>query len=132
MKVVGFDGKDYDWKPKGSKGKRSKLHKRAVRVIKKLFPFDVILEEVSLPGSITNKNNKLRCDIFVPNRELFVEVHGEQHFKYIHFYHKSKYDFFRAQGRDRTKREWFKMNELTLVELKFDETDDEWRERLKW
>ncbi len=132
MKVVGLDGKDYNWKPKGNKGKRSKLHKRAVGIIKELFPFDVILEEVSLPGSATTKNNKLRCDIFVPNREMFVEVHGEQHFKYNNFYYKNKMAFYRAQGRDRTKREWFKLNELALIELSFDETDEQWKEKLKW
>ena len=132
MKVTGLDGKDYNWKPKGGKGKRSKLHKRAVGVIKELFPFDVILEEVPLPGSSTNKNNKLRCDIFVPNREMFVEVHGEQHFQYNSFHYKNKMDFYRAQGRDRTKREWFKLNDFELIELSFNETDNQWKEKLKW
>ena len=132
MKVTGLDGKDYNWKPKGGKGKRSKLHKRAAGIIKELFPFYIILEEVSLPGSATTKNNKLRCDIFVPNREMFVEVHGEQHFKYIHFYHKNKMNFYRAQARDRTKQDWFKLNDLNLVELIFNETDEQWRSKLKW
>ena len=41
-------------------------------------------------------------------------------------------DFYRAQGRDRTKREWFQLNDLALIELFFNETDEQWKERLKW
>ena len=54
MKIIGLDGKEYNWNPSSKESsvkKRSKLHEKAKDVLDILFPYDRILEEVSLAGT---------------------------------------------------------------------------------
>jgi hypothetical protein len=126
MKVTGLDGKEYNWNPKSGGGKRSKLHQKAKKALDICFPYDTIYEEVSLPGSKGLTRGLLRADLYVPNRNLIVEVHGEQHFKFNKFHYKDKLSFFRAQARDRAKEEWCEINDITFVAFNYNETEEEW------
>ena len=135
MKITGLDGKEYSWNPSGkesSSKKRSNLHEKAKKLLDILFPYDRILEEVSLAG--TNKDIRrgtLRADFFIPNRNLIVEVHGEQHFKFNKFFFKDKLSFFKAQARDRDKKEWCRINDIKIVEFNHDENIDDWRKKIE-
>jgi len=131
MKVTGLDGRHYNWNPKTNNGKRSKLHEKAKQLLNQCFPYDRILEEVSLPGTKnTTRSGTLRADFFIPNRNLVVEVHGQQHFKFNKFHFKDKLSFFRAQARDRDKLEWCRLNEFIIVVLNYDEKEDEWKKKI--
>lgn len=139
MKVVGFNGKEYNWnlskysttKDK-ERSKRSQYHLRARSVLSEIFHSYIILEEVKLPGSVaTHKKSVLYFDFYVPNIKLAVEVHGQQHYQFSQFFHKNKLDFIKAQNRDDDKKEWCDLNNIVLVVLKYSETDDEWRGRLR-
>jgi hypothetical protein len=91
-----------------------------------------ILEEVKLPGSRDPaKKSVLYLDFFIPNIKIGVEVHGEQHYKYVPFFHKSKAGFLQAQTRDRIKAEWCELNSIELIVLKYDSTEKYWREQLE-
>lgn len=133
MKIIGLDGKEYNWKPSGSGGgKRSKLHQKAKKVLDTRFPYDRILEEVSLDGtSTTARRGKLRADFFLPNRNLVVEVHGEQHFKFNAFHYKDKLSFFRAKARDRDKVEWCNINDISIIEFNYNESEDDWAGKIR-
>tara|TARA_R100001230_G_C5556573_1_gene82519 strand:- start:421 stop:552 length:132 start_codon:yes stop_codon:yes gene_type:complete len=39
--------------------------------------------------------------------------------------------FAKAKKRDREKLEWCELNGITVVELSYEEDEDEWRTRLK-
>tara|TARA_R110000772_G_C13072156_1_gene416480 strand:+ start:36 stop:419 length:384 start_codon:yes stop_codon:yes gene_type:complete len=127
MKVIGLDGNEYNWKPASTHGKRSELHSKGVKVLESLFPHDNIIQEVPLAG--TGKN-PLRADVYLPNRNLIVEIHGEQHFKFVKFYHSTKANFMRAKARDVKKAEWCEINQIRLVAFNFDETEEEWRDKI--
>ena len=135
MNILGLDGKNYSWNPSANQAdteNRSSLHIKAKDLLNELFPHDRVLEEVSLPGSKTKyRNTVLRADFFIPNRNLIVEVHGEQHYKFIAHYHNNPLGFVRHKKRDREKQEWCVINGITLVELPFDESDEQWLNRLK-
>ena len=135
MNVIGLDGKDYKWSPtnKQSKtSKRSSLHIKAKKLLDEIFPHDRILEEVSLPGTKTaNRRGTLRADFFVPNRNLLVEVHGEQHYKFNNFFFKDKLSFYRAKARDSQKRNWCEINDIRIIELNYNEDENEWRSKIK-
>ena len=91
-----------------------------------------IYEEVKLPGSVKPaKKSVLYLDFFIPNAIMAVEVHGEQHFKYVPYFHKSKAGFAQAKKRDLDKKEWCRINEITLVELRWDEDPEYWREKIE-
>lgn len=134
MKVVGIDGRTYTWNVlKDHKRKNpSSLHLRARNLLKKMFPMTAVQEELILPGT---GFNSLTCDFFLPTYLLMVEVQGEQHSKYTPHFHGAgtvgNWNFARAKKRDRMKEEWCSINDIDLVQLPFNESDEEWRERIE-
>lgn len=129
MKVVGLDGKIQTWSlmhGNNPERKSSAYHKKARTLLKELFRSDVIWEEVTIPGM----RPPLYADFVLPFRKLVVEVHGEQHYKWIEHFHSTKKEFLIAQARDAKKSDWCKLNGLAFVELPYMETIDEWRERI--
>jgi len=137
MNITGLDGKDYSWNPGANQAKaseqfKSSIHKKAKILLDNLFPYDRILEEVSLPGTKTQfRRGMLRADFFIPNRDLVVEVHGEQHYKFNSFFYKDKLNFYRAKVRDVDKKEWCELNNIRLVALDYNEDTDEWRRKIE-
>lgn len=134
MKVIGLDGKEHIWSLKSSElgdGNRSKLHLRARELVKEVFPFDKIYEDVTLPGSKTfRRKSLLYADIFIPARKIIIEVNGEQHTNHIPFFHKTKHEFLKAVFRDKDKVEWCDRNNIALVVFNYDEDNDTWRQIL--
>lgn len=132
MKVVGLDGRTYQWKLHGKTthlndiSNRSSGHVRCRQFLTKLFPCEVQLEEVLLPGS-----GGLRADFFLPAKELIVEVHGRQHYEFVLMFHQTRRGFLEAQKRDRQKREWCERNELIYCELPDSEDFKQWQSRVK-
>lgn len=138
MKVNGINGKEYTWNLTGydvfndDRRKRSKYHIRARDLLKEIFHSYRILEEVKLPGSTAlNRKSVLYLDFYIPSIMMGIEVHGQQHYEYCEFFHKSKADFLKSKARDEDKIDWCKLNNINLVVLKYSESDDEWRQRIK-
>lgn len=134
MKIIGLDGKEYSWIPSNNTidTKRSSLHEKALELLKSKFPFNNILEEVTLVGSKTRfRNSMLKADFFIPAKKLIVEVHGEQHFKYNSFFFDNKMEFFKAQVRDRDKIEWCRLNNFNIIELIYSESIEEWKKKIQ-
>ena len=138
MKVKGINGKEYFWNLTkydifyDDARKRSKYHIRARNLLKEIFHSYRILEEVKLPGSTAlNRKSVLYLDFYIPSIKMAFEVHGEQHYEFCPFFHKSKADFLKAKARDEDKIEWCNINDIQIVILKFSESDHEWREHIK-
>jgi hypothetical protein len=134
MKITGLDDKIYNWNPTANQAdtsNRSGLHKKAKELLDEMFPHDRILEEVSIPGTKNmHRKSTLRADFFIPNRNLMIEVHGEQHHKFNPFFFKNKLAFYKAQARDRDKKEWCEINSIRLIEFNYNEDIDEWRRKI--
>ena len=113
-------------KKKKRNRKKSKLHSRAIELIKSAKPMVRLCEE--LPIRI-RRGHTLYLDIFLPDYDLAIEVQGPQHFKFMKSFHQYKHRFGRAQLNDSLKREWCEVNGIKLIELRFDEVD-EWNDRL--
>jgi hypothetical protein len=104
---------------------RSDLHIRARALIKAEYPTDNILEEVPLPGE------QLYGDFYLPLRRLMVEAMGEQHYNYIPFFHGSPFNFIKGKKNDARKREWCLINDIQLIEFKYNEKEEEWLMKLR-
>ncbi|NDB60578.1 hypothetical protein EB001_19340 [bacterium] len=133
MQVKDLDGVLHKWHLTGniSKGKilnKSSFHLRARQLISSLYPTMQLLEEVTIP---LRKNETLYLDFYLPLKKLCVEVHGEQHYKFIPFYHSTQLSFLKSQKRDREKEEWCSINDIQFVALPHFEDDAQWMERLK-
>ncbi len=120
MKVVGLDGREYIWPPRGhdetTQGElqKSKLHLSILEFLKLQFPGDMILQELPLPGSSVPP---LRVDFYLPLRKLVVEADGEQHYKFVPFFHKNKMGYLKSMDRDKKKKNWLETNGILLLRL---------------
>lgn len=134
MKIIGLDNKEYRWNITKYKAREncSKLHARARNLLTKEFPYDTICEELTLPGSKDERQTRpLFADFFIPQRKLMIEVQGEQHYKFNSHFFNNKLEFFKAQARDKSKSEWCNINEIDLVQLPYNESDEQWLQRIK-
>lgn len=135
MKFLGLDGREYgidisQYSQNSSAENKSGPHLKCRKLLKELFPLDVIIEEFPLPGS-KGVGRKLFCDFIIPARKIMVEVHGMQHFEYCPFFHESKADFIKGQRRDKDKQEWAEKNSITLIVLKDTDKEDDWRKQIR-
>lgn len=106
---------------------KSALHLRARQLIKQIFPTMQILEEVSIP---LRKSEVLYLDFYLPLNKFCIEVHGEQHYKFVAHYHNNKMGFIKHKKRDKDKQEWCYINNIRYIELPFDENDTKWQQRI--
>lgn len=134
MNVVGLNGRDYRIDLKKYEKQRTKCsyyHKIAREILNEKFKGFTVYEEVKLPGTVNPaKKSALYLDFFIPRVMIGVEVHGEQHFKYVPYFHKSKAGFLQAKKRDLDKEEWCRINEIDLVVLRYDSSEDYWRDQI--
>jgi hypothetical protein len=132
VRVRGLDGREYPWAlagrsvAPGDTRKRSSGHLAARELLRELFPFDRLLEEVPAPGC----PGSLYFDFVLPTRRLVVEVQGEQHRTFSPHFHGSRDKFLGQRRRDAAKAEWCELNGLTLV-LLHDDRRDGWRDEVR-
>jgi hypothetical protein len=124
VRVVGLDGRTRVWTLVGADPDRptSAPHRAVREFIKRLFPLDVVVEELGLPGT-----KALRADFFLPRRRLVVEIHGRQHAEFVAHFHGDRFGFAKSLSRDESKRQWCRLNGLTLAELDEGGGDEQWR-----
>lgn len=72
----------------------------------------------------------LVADFFIPDLKVLIEVHGEQHYKFVKRFHKTNGGFNASKKRDKMKQEWCELNDIIYVELPFDQKD-EWAKILR-
>jgi hypothetical protein len=106
---------------------RSSLHLRARSLIVSIFPTLQILEEVPIQ---LRKSEVLYLDFYLPLNKTCIETHGEQHYKFVAHYHSNQLGFIKHKKRDKEKIEWCEKNNIRYIELPFNESDEEWRNRI--
>lgn len=131
MNIVDLDGNRQVWHLTGhiSKGRikeKSSFHLSARKLLTEMFPTFQILEEVPIP---VRRSSTLYLDFYLPLNKKVIEVHGEQHYKFTPFYHRSMIVFLKAQKRDNEKKEWCELNGLEYIVLPYNKTPD-WKEIL--
>jgi len=132
MQIVDLDGNTQNWSltghiAKGQMKNKSDLHLKARQLIKYTFPTMQILEEVGIP---LRYGTTLFLDFYVPLLKLCIEVNGEQHYKFIPFFHGTQLNFMKHKRRDREKRDWCDINDIKIIDLPYDESVVQWGERL--
>ena len=63
---------------------------------------------------------KYRFDFYLPEKNICIEVDGEQHFKYIPHFHKSLSGFKKQQEHDRRKNSYCLANDIKLYRIPYD------------
>jgi hypothetical protein len=131
MNIVTLDGDTKKWSLLGTISKnqqnKSSLHIKARDILVELFPTLQILEEVPAP---IRKSEMLYLDFYLPLKKYCIEVHGEQHYKLVSFYHQNLMGFLKSKKRDNDKKEWCELNSIKYIELPYNEDETKWRERI--
>ena len=107
---------------------KSSYHLAARSILSSIYPTMQILEE--LPISV-RKSEILYLDFYIPLTKIAIEVHGEQHYKFIPYYHRDILGFMKSKNRDKDKMMWCDMNGIRYVELPFNESLELWHKRIK-
>jgi hypothetical protein len=131
MRIKDLENNHHTWSVKGNMGAvqqhKSSLHIRARELLKNKFPTLQILEEVSIP---LRRGEVLYLDFYLPLKKMCIEVHGEQHYKFVAFYHANILSFLKGQKRDLEKKEWCELNSIRHIVFPYFEDDHQWAERL--
>lgn len=132
MLVKDLDGGSHNWNLTGNMAKgriehKSSLHLTARELIIAAFPTLQVLEEVPIP---LRRSESLYLDFYLPLKRVCIEVHGEQHYKFVPFYHSNMLAFLKSQKRDREKQEWCDINNITYIALPYNETKEDWKLRI--
>ena len=117
MKFKTLDGKEktlknikksiIDWNSKS----KSKLQQSVKIFIQKYWEGDVVFEELKVVGT------RLSLDFYNANKKIAIEVQGQQHFKYVKFFHGNRNGYLNQIKRDFKKLEFCKINKIKLVEI---------------
>lgn len=67
------------------------------------------------------KRQHLMVDFYLPDYRMFIEMNGEQHYKYIAYFHQDSWTFEDQQIRDESLRQYSKRHNVRLIEIKYDE-----------
>jgi hypothetical protein len=103
---------------------KSDLHLLARSLIHEIYPTLQVLEEVPIP---VRRSETLYLDFYLPLIKKCIEVHGEQHYKFVQFYHQNVMGFVKSKKRDEDKQNWCVNNGISYIALPFD-TTTEWKE----
>lgn len=132
QQVIDLEGKTHNWSLTGAiaHGKltnKSDLHLKARALIRECFPTLHILEEVPIP---LKKSEILYLDFYLPLTRKCIECHGIQHYNFVPFYHNNMMGFIRHKKRDRDKAEWCHINRIAYIELPYNESIEDWKNRI--
>jgi len=72
-----------------------------------------------LRNPVTGNQCNLEIDCYNAQMRLGVEYNGQQHYKYIPFFHRNKEAFYNQKYRDDMKRRICRENGITLVEVPY-------------
>ena len=65
------------------------------------------------------KKGKFRFDFYLPKKEILIEIDGEQHFKQIKKFQKTRQDFLKQQERDRKKNSYCLAKNIPLYRIPY-------------
>ena len=96
---------------------RSKLQFSVKKFLEKYWKNHVVFEEFPVAGT------KLTIDFYNATKKIAIEVQGQQHRKYVPFFHGGyKNNYINQLRRDKKKSDYCAINNIDLVEIY--ETDE--------
>jgi len=138
VKFIGLNGRTYHVDLKkyivraDDTRAKSKFHMAAREILREQFKGYSVFEEVPLPGSRKpNMQSVLFLDFYIPSFDLGIEVHGQQHYEFCQFFHKTKAGYLASQIRDRVKEEWCEVNDIELTVFNYSDDPSVWRKQLE-
>ena len=96
-----------DW----GKPSRSKFQTSVKKFLRPYWEHDIVFEEFRVVGT------RLTLDFYNASKKIAVEVQGEQHTKYVKFFHKNPFKYSDQLKRDELKFKFCEINNIKLAEI---------------
>jgi hypothetical protein len=96
-----------DWSGKS----RSKFQFSVKEFLKPFWSSDIVFEELKLVGT------KMSFDFYNANKKIAVEVQGQQHTKFVKFFHGNRFKYLEQLKRDQRKFRFCEINNIKLIEI---------------
>lgn len=121
--------RQYFVKPKPvfrQQGGDSKGETECRRVMEKIFrkPFPKVRPDF-LRNPVTGNNFNCELDCYNEELKLAVEYNGQQHYKFVPYFHKNKEAFYNMRYRDELKKRMCHDNDVVLIEVPYTVKVDE-------
>ena len=97
-----------DWDGKS----RSMMQSMVKEFLKEFWFNDIVFEEFPVAGT------RMTIDLYNDTHKAAVEVQGRQHDEYVKYFHRNKLEFLKQQRRDADKREYCRINDILLIEIR--------------
>lgn len=76
-----------------------------------------------IPNQVLFGRNTFYVDFYLPDHNIFIEFHGEQHYRRVRAWHSDE-QFEFQQDRDRRLREYCKRHKIRLIEIPYTEIEN--------
>ncbi len=133
--LCSYHSKNYIWdtsirgfrlkkRGRGSRYNKNKFHAtetRLARIVESIFGKTNVCVSFYPEWAKSPKGVLYEFDILVKDRNLLIGYNGEQHYKFVKFFHKTRAKSYHQQVRDKVKRQVASTNGYTLVEFKYTE-----------
>ena len=98
--------------------KESSGERECRRVLQDIFkkPFNSSRPDF-LKNPVTGNNFNLELDCYEPSLRLACEYNGQQHYKYVPYFHKNKEAFYNQKYRDELKERMCRDNNIHLISV---------------
>jgi|TARA_Y100000593_G_scaffold78297_1_gene145384 hypothetical protein len=90
---------------------RSKAQKGVKDFLEEYWKHHVVFEEFPMVGT------KMTFDFYNANKKVAVEVQGDQHTKFVPFFHGRRGNFASQLRRDEKKLQFCNLNKIKLIEI---------------
>lgn len=90
---------------------RSQFQKRVKDFLCPYWCHDIVFEEFKIIGT------RLSFDFYNANKKIAIEVQGEQHTKYVKFFHGNRFKYLEQLKRDDKKFRFCQVNNIKLIEI---------------
>jgi len=96
-----------DWDAKS----KSNIQFNAKQFLKDYWSNHVVFEEFPVAGT------RLRFDFYNANKNVVIEINGQQHVKFVPFFHKRRSNFVSQIRRDQQKIDFCELNSIKFIEI---------------
>ncbi len=101
----------------------SVMAKKVHLILNEIFPANPF-NRIFCEHYVNYKNERLFFDFFIKELSCFVECQGQQHTKFVKYFHGEKEKFVAQKFRDNLKIEYVQQNNMYLVRFNYDEVTD--------
>jgi len=115
-KIYIWDKKYKLFRRRGNISKIKYQSQRKLYAVCKLL-YGKVFQEVAFPNCYSEKGSLLRFDIYIPDKRILIEYQGDEHYRFIRYFHKTKSAYRSMLRRDFRKKVFCLKHDYIFLEF---------------